>query len=684
MKQQDFFLNNIRFLKGVGEKRASAFYSLGVHTVGDLLALYPRAYEDRTKIKKIIECKQDETVCIRATVSSVLRKNTIRRNMTIYTVKLSDGTATLEAVWFNMRFLDSQIKPGAEFIFCGKIRLSPKKQILSPLFERPNICRQTGRIVPIYPLTAGLTQKIISACIEEIFAQFPQKLSDPLPPTIQKLYRLCDLNFAYQNIHAPKSAEALELARRRFIFDELFFMQTALFLLKGRRTALHAKPIPKTAEMKRFLTALPFPLTNAQQRVLSEILTDMARNIPMNRLVQGDVGCGKTVVAACAMFAAIQSGNQAALMAPTEILAQQHAESLTALFSPFGVKTVLLTGSMSTSARRDVLDKIISGEAQAIIGTHALLSDNVDFHNLNLIITDEQHRFGVNQRRILGSKGNNPHTLIMTATPIPRTLALAVYGDLEVSAIDELPPGRKKIDTFAVNESMRTRIYAFIRKEAAAGHQVYIVCPLVEDSEQTDLKSVTEYARILQEDIFPELSVAFLHGKMKPTEKDSVMSSFVLGNIQVLVATSVIEVGVNVPNATVMVVENAERFGLSQLHQLRGRVGRGQDKAYCILFNQSKQQYAKQRMEVMCRTNNGFVIAEKDLELRGPGEFFGTRQHGLPPLKIADLYSDLNVLSQTTDAVRTLLANDPNLSLPEHKPILQKIYALFRGNITIA
>lgn len=684
MKQPNFLSNDIRFCKGVGEKRAASFHSLGIYTAGDLLSFFPRAYEDRTKIKKIIECRQDETVCIRATVSSVLRKNTVRRNMTVYTAKLSDGTAMLEAVWFNIRFLDNQIKPGAEFVFCGKIQSAPKKQILSPIFERPDACKQIGRIVPVYPLTAGLTQNIISSCIRETIEQLPQSLPDPLPASVRRKYHLCDLETAYRNIHLPQSEECLEFAKKRFVFEELFFLQTALFLLKGRRETVSAEPIPTSEQQNAFLASLPFPLTNAQKRVLSEILSDMKQSVPMNRLVQGDVGCGKTVVAACAMFSAVQNGMQAALMAPTEILAQQHAESLQSLFAPFGICVVLLTGSLSAKERSEALRKIASGEAQAIIGTHALLSESVSFHRLNLIITDEQHRFGVNQRRLLGGKGNNPHTLIMTATPIPRTLALAVYGDLEISAIDELPPGRQKVDTFAVNESLRTRIDTFLRKEVAAGHQVYIVCPLVEDSEQTDLKSVTEYTENLQKKVFPDLSVAFLHGKMKPKEKDAVMKRFAEGSTHILVATSVIEVGVNVPNATVMLVENAERFGLSQLHQLRGRVGRGTAKAYCILMNQSRQEYAKQRMEVMRRTNDGFLIAEKDLELRGPGEFFGTRQHGLPPLKIANLYSDLPILSQTTDAVRELLAEDPDLSQAEHRPVLQKIDALFHGNITIA
>ena len=683
MNQQDRLSGDVRFIKGVGEKRASAFYALGVHTAGDLLSYYPRAYEDSTQIKKIMECQHGETVCIRATVSSALRKNIIRRNMTIYTVKVSDGTGILELVWFNMRFLDSQIKPGEEFIFCGKIQLFPKKQMQTPLFERPGTQKQTGRIVPVYPLTAGLTQKIISACVESVLSG-ADGLDDPLPAPLREKYGLCPAPEAYRNIHFPASQGALDAARKRLVFEELFFMQAALFLLKGRRDELHAVPIPPCSALPEFIRSLPFPLTGAQNRVLSEIMADIQKEVPMNRLVQGDVGSGKTIIAACAMFAAAQAGMQSALMAPTEILAAQHCESLQALFAPHGVGVELLTGSMGAKARREALERIACGESAAVVGTHALLGEQLEFANLNLVITDEQHRFGVNQRKLLGDKGQNPHTLVMTATPIPRTLALVVYGDLEVSAIDELPPGRQKVDTFAVGESMRSRIYAFIRKEVSAGRQAYIVCPLVEESEQTDLKSVTEYAETLKKDIFPDLSVAFLHGKMKPKEKEAVMSQFASGSIQILVATSVIEVGVNVPNASVMVVENAERFGLSQLHQLRGRVGRGQDKAYCILFNQSRQADARQRMEVMRRSSDGFFIAEKDLELRGPGEFFGTRQHGLPPLKIANLYSDLDVLSETTAAVRGLLASDPTLSKAENKPILYKIRDIFKQNITFS
>ncbi len=682
MEHQDFLSGDIRFIKGVGERRASAFYSLGVHTKGELLSHFPRAYEDRTKIKKIIECLHDETVCIRATVSSPLRKNIIRRNMTIYSAKLSDGTGTIEAVWFNMRFLDRQIKPGEEFIFYGKIQTAPKKRIQSPIFEQPDLQKQTGKIVPVYPLSSILTQKIVSDSIRAVFSELPGELFDPLPEYIRKKYQLCDLYEAYRQIHFPESEQSLFAARRRFVFEELFFLQTALFLLKGRREKLTTESIRVDSSLKEFVGALPFSLTNAQNRVLSEIISDIQKNTPMNRLVQGDVGSGKTVIAACAMFAAAQSGMQSALMAPTEILASQHYESLRSLFSPYGFSIELITGSMTQKARQQAQERIASGKSLLIVGTHALFSEQVEFHNLNLIITDEQHRFGVHQRKRLSDKGVNPHTLVMTATPIPRTLALAVYGDLEVSAIDELPPGRQKIDTYPVGEDMRPRICAFIRKEVSLGHQAYIVCPLVEDSELLDLKSVTQYAEALKKDVFSDLSVSFLHGKMKAKEKEEIMARFSKGEIDVLVSTSVIEVGVNVPNATVMVVENAERFGLSQLHQLRGRVGRGKNKAYCILFNQSTQTYAKERMEVMRRTNNGFIIAEKDLELRGPGDFFGTRQHGLPPLKIANLYSDTDVLQQTTAAVRALLAEDPLLKKQENQQILQKIRKLFQQNIT--
>ena len=684
MEQKNNLSRDIRYIKGVGEKRASAFYSLGIHTIGDLITHYPRAYEDRSNFKKIIECKHDETVCIRATVSSALRKNYIRRNMTVYTARLSDGTGTIEAVWFNTRFLENQLKVGNEYIFYGKINTTPKKRIQTPLFEKVDAQKQTGRIVPIYPSAAGLTQKVISDCIQNVFAEYDCTFPDPLPDDLRKKYKLCDLDFAYREIHSPFSAQNLEIARRRLIFDELFFMQTALFTLKDRRDHLSAAPIVAPDSVKNFVSSLPFPLTGAQKKVLREIFTDIKKDIPMNRLVQGDVGSGKTVVAACAMFAAAKNGMQSALMAPTEILAAQHYESLSRLFEPFGIHTELITGSMTAKSRREALERIASGESLAIVGTHALFSEEPTFKNLNLVITDEQHRFGVNQRKLFADKGANPHTLIMTATPIPRTLALVLYGDLEVSAIDELPPGRQKIDTFPVGEDMRDRIYAFIRKEVNLGHQAYIVCPLVSESEQMDLKSVTEYAASLTTEIFPDLCVGFMHGKMKPKEKDEVMSLFALGKIQVLVATSVIEVGLNVPNATVMVVENAERFGLSQLHQLRGRVGRGRDKAYCILFNQSKQDYAKERMEVMSQTNDGFVIAEKDLKLRGPGEFFGTRQHGLPPLKIANLYTDMDILSQTTSAVKELLTRDPKLKLPENSSILQKIREIFKQNITFS
>lgn len=676
--------SDIRFLKGVGEKRAAAFYSLGVRTVNDLLSHYPRAYEDRTAVKKIIECENNETVCIKATVSSALHKNIVRKNMTVYTLRVSDGTGFMDMVWFNMRFLEGKFKTGDTFIFYGKVQTSPKKQMQSPIYEKPECQSQTGRIIPVYPLANGLTQNLVRTSVEHALSQTAGRLSETLPEFLRLTYNLCELNFAIQNIHFPANQEAYEAARKRFVFEELFYLQTALFSLKDRRSNEQTIPFEDTACVASFLSALPFALTGAQNRVVSEICADLGRGKPMNRLVQGDVGSGKTVVAAAAMYVAAQNGFQSAMMAPTEILAGQHYENLRGLFQPFGVEVELLTGSMGTKAKRETLERLASGASSIVVGTHALISEDVSFQKLGLVITDEQHRFGVNQRRLLSDKGSNPHTLVMTATPIPRTLALIVYGDLDISAIDELPPGRKKVDTFVVGESMRTRIQAFIRKEINAGHQAYIVCPLVEDSPQMDLKSVTEYASHLQKNIFPDLPVAFLHGKMKPSEKEDIMARFAAGVIPILVATSVIEVGVNVPNASVMVIENAERFGLSQLHQLRGRVGRGSDKAYCILFCQSRQEATLERMNIMRQTNDGFKIAEKDLELRGPGEFFGTRQHGLPPLKIANLYCDMDILKQTTEAARNLLASDPEFLHPENSGIKQKIAALLRSNITFS
>ncbi len=674
--------SSISLLSGVGAKRAAAFGKLGIFTLEDLVSHYPRTYENRTVLKKIIELNDEETVCIKAVVSSSVSTKIIRKNLQIHTVKVSDGTGFLELVWFNNRFIEKQIQKGETYIFYGKVRLSPKKQMQTPIFESAQNQKQTGRIMPIYPLTDGLTQSFLSGCVAKALAACLGQIKEYLPAALRLKYQLSEINFAVENIHFPQGKEEYLAARRRLAFEELFLFQTALFSLKSRQENNLAPKL--SASCQPFIASLPFTPTGAQLRVMQEIASDLARTRAMNRLVCGDVGSGKTVVAASAVYTAVKSGFQAAFMAPTEILARQHFEGLTKLFAGQGITIELLTGTLSAKERREALARLESGESQVAVGTHALLSEDVNFLNLGLAVTDEQHRFGVEQRSILTKKGENPHVLVMSATPIPRTLALIIYGDLDVSIIDELPPGRQKIDTFAVNEAYRKRIYAFLQKEIAGGRQVYIVCPLVEDSDATELQSVTAYAEKLVKAGFKKEQIGILHGKMKHAEKDETMTAFKENRLSILVSTTVIEVGVDVPNATVMLIENAERFGLSQLHQLRGRVGRGSEKSYCILMAMSTQETALARLAVMKRESDGFKIAEEDLKQRGPGEFFGTRQHGLPAFKIADLYTDMVLLQQTTLAARAYLAGEIPCQSEETKQIRQKIDRLFNNHVTIS
>ena len=667
-------------LPGIGPKRADAFGRLGIFTFKDLLFHFPRAHEDRTVFKKIIELAHDETVCIKATVVSSMQTNLIRKNMRISSLRVSDGTGFLELIWFNNRFLDNRFKKGETYIFYGKVRLTPKKQMVTPIFETPGNQKQTGRIVPLYPLTEGLTENIVSDCVQQAFARSGQ-LKDPLPGALRSAYQLCEINYALTNIHFPTGRKEYEIARRRLAFEEMFTFQVALCSLKKRQASRPGARL--TVSPEPFLQSLPFAPTGAQKRVIDEIITDLASGTSMNRLVCGDVGSGKTAVAAAAMYTTVESGYQAAFMAPTEILAIQHYEGLQKMFRSHNIEIELLSGSLTAAQRRRALARIQAGEVQIVVGTHALLSDDVHFNRLGLAITDEQHRFGVNQRRALSEKGDNTHILVMSASPIPRTLAFIIYGDLDVSIIDELPPGRQKIDTFAVGENYRKRIYDFLAKELLAGRQAYIVCPLVEESDVLELESVTEYAQKLQKS-FPDTPIGILHGKMKPAEKDAVMSAFKQGDLRILVATSVIEVGVDVPNATFMLIENAERYGLSQLHQLRGRVGRGTEKSYCILLSQSNQETAVNRLQVMKNQSNGFAIAEEDLKQRGPGEFFGTRQHGLPAFKLAGVFSDMELLSKTSQAAKDYVTGKIPLTEEEKSLLQEKINALFNNHVTIS
>ena len=673
---------NVRYIKGIGEARAAALEKLGITTLGDLIAYFPRGYEDRTQVRPIRELTAGESVCVRGMVAADLTAYRISGGRTIAKTRVVDDSGSLDLVFFNMEHRRDALHQGDVCVFFGKVEDNlRRKQMINPLFEPEGWQQVTGRIMPIYPLTAGVTQGLMARAARQGLDACRELLPDVLPDEVRQAHKLCYVNYAYENIHFPSSPEALEVARRRLVFEELFLLTCGLQLLRQRRRDV-AGPACRRMSMEPFYRRLPFALTGAQRRAIADAVEDMVSGKPMNRLCQGDVGSGKTMVAAACIWFAVENGWQTALMAPTEILARQHYQGLAPLLARFSIRCALLTGSTRARERREILAGLAGGEAQVAIGTHALISADVAYHHLGLVVTDEQHRFGVDQRAALSAKGENPHLLVMSATPIPRTLALIIYGDLDVSVIDELPPGRQKVDTFALGESYRPRVQAFIRKLAAAGQQIFIVCPLVGEADQIpdERKAVTAYARQLQEQVFPDLRVAVLHGKMKPKEKEKVMAAFAAGESDILVSTTVVEVGVDVPNATCMVVENADRFGLSQLHQLRGRVGRGKAKSYCILLSDSQNEETRARLKVMTQTNDGFRISQEDLRLRGPGDFFGQRQHGLPAMKIADLSCDMRLLDEAQTAARQLMERDPELTDPAHRPLRRRIRQLFDTN----
>ena len=648
---------------GVGEVRAKKLEKLGLVRCADLISYFPRDYEDRRQVYSIRSAPLGQKVCISAMAAEHPRLSRIRKGLDLVKLKVVDQAGALHITFFNQGYVERALRAGEEYIFYGVVEeQGSRRTMVNPIFERVGKQNFTGCIVPVYPLTAGITNHLLCTLTQQAVAACAQDMPETLPRGVRLDHELAQAEFSYRNIHFPESFQALELARRRLTFEELFYLSAGLAMLKGRRGDVLGCAIP-SRPMEEFLARLPFPLTGAQRRVMEEISRDMASGRPMNRLVQGDVGSGKTVVAAYAAWLAAGAGYQSALMAPTEVLAEQHFRSLSALLEPAGVRVGLLTGSISPAGKKKVRQALAAGEIDLIIGTHALLSQGVEFAKLGLMVADEQHRFGVAQRAALAAKGDSPHVLVMSATPIPRTLALIIYGDLDVSVIDELPPGRQKIDTFAVTSAYRQRIYAFLRKEIAAGRQAYIICSMVERGEEVpdERKAVTEYAAMLQEKVFPDLRVAYVHGRMKPREKDAVMAAFAAGERDILVSTTVVEVGVDVPNATVMVVEDADRFGLSQLHQLRGRVGRGQHKSYCILISDNRNEETRRRLKVMTQTGDGFKIAEEDLRLRGPGDFFGRRQHGLPALKVADLSCDMALLKEAQGAAEDLLKRDPEL-----------------------
>ena len=654
----------LRYIKGIGEKREELLKKLGIYSLSDLVHFFPRTYLDFTALTPISQIIPGEVYAFKAIVGYTPIENKIRKGMTIYKTMVTDGKAGVRITIFNSKYLADSLEQGEEYIFYGKVTAnSGSLEMSNPIVEAFD--KETG-LKPVYPLTAGITSNILLKIMENALEAYSkQDILLPVPEKIRQEYSLAHKNFALRNIHFPKSRNDLEISKNSLIFEELLIFQTAMLRLKNRNKGKTSLSL-KDDYSKEFASSLPFTLTGAQERVISQCICDMKCDVPMNRLVQGDVGSGKTVVAASLMYSAAKNKMQSVLMAPTEILAQQHYKTLKNLITDENITCELLTGSVSAKKKADIKERLSKGEIDYIVGTHALLTDNTQFHNLGLVVTDEQHRFGVKQRGTLTGKGNNPHTLVMSATPIPRTLSLIIYGDLDVSVIDELPKGRQKISTFAVDTSYRERMYGFIRKNLDSGNQAYIVCPAVEENEN-DIASAVKHAEDLAKKEFKDYKVGLLHGKMKPKEKDKIMSQFQSGEIQLLVSTTVIEVGVDVPNSTVMVIENAERFGLSQLHQLRGRVGRGKDKSYCILVSDAKGESARARLEIMCKTNNGFTIADKDLELRGPGEFFGSRQHGLPEMRIASFTENMDTVRQTHAAAKKILAEDPTLSKAENQ-----------------
>ncbi|MBR3002523.1 MAG: ATP-dependent DNA helicase RecG [Clostridia bacterium] len=675
---------DVKYVKGVGPNRVALLNKLGIFTLEDLITYFPRTYEDRSKPKNICECVDGEDVLIEGYAAG--RVQEIRLSgKTMYKLVIKDESGSATATWFNQSYLKNVFKMGEKYKFYGKIHNSfGKITISSPVFESSEKNSNTGKIIPIYPLTFKLTQNTIRKIIENGLKEVEEGLPESLPQYLLQENNLIGINEAIKYIHFPREFRDFDLARKRLVFEELLTTQLALLQLKNNNVNNEEGiEYSKNVKMSDAINLLPFKLTKAQLRVLEEIDNDMESKKSMNRLLQGDVGSGKTVVAMISAYKAVKCGYQAAIMAPTAILASQHLESFKSLFDDLGIKCELLISAITKKKKIELLERLKNGEIDILIGTHAILEDNVEFKKLGLVVTDEQHRFGVKQRTKIVEKGQNPDVLVMTATPIPRTLALILYGDLDISIIDELPPNRKKIETYAVTKGLEERVNNFIKKQIDEGRQCYIVCPLVEESEENDLKSVVELYEKCKDELFQGYKVEYIHGKMKPKEKDDIMERFKNGEINILISTTVIEVGVNVPNASIMVVEDAERFGLAQLHQLRGRVGRGEYQSYCILKYKGKGETVRERMKVMCDTNDGFVISEKDLELRGTGDFFGTKQHGIPEFKIANLFEDMPVLKQVQGISMKIIGEDPNLEKEKNALLKELIKDKFTNRIEI-
>lgn len=661
---------SIQYLTGVGPKRAALYQKLDIHTVRDLLYYFPRSYIDLTAPCDIAAMPLFEQCAVRARVVAKSAPQYVRRGMTLFRVKVADDSGSMVITFFNAKYAVEALKYDTEYIFYGRSGGTlTRREMASPSIYPADL---PNALIPVYPLTQGLSSKMVGANIAQALQLLGEELDDPIPDFIRQEYHLCHLQFALRNIHLPTDRESAEIARRRLIFEELLMLALSLRSVRDD-TYTQTSYVCGKADLQLFFDQLPFTLTGAQQRAIDQVRQDLAKNTPMNRLVQGDVGSGKTMVAAAASYIAFQNHYMSALMAPTEILAQQHYHGLSKLLEPLGMRLGLLCGSMTAKEKRDIKERIALGMVDLVIGTHALISKDVDLPNLALVVTDEQHRFGVRQRASLSEKSNHPHTLVMSATPIPRTLALMIYGDLDVSSIDELPPNRQPVKTYVISSKIKERAYNFLKDHLDRGLQGYIVCPLVEAMETTpaNLQNAEEYADKLARGPFQNYRVGVLHGKMRAKDREAIMQQFASGEIQLLVSTTVIEVGVDVPNAVIMMVENAERFGLSQLHQLRGRVGRGSVQSYCILISDTQNPDTKQRLQVLHQTNDGFKVAEYDLKARGPGDFLGKRQHGLPQLKIADLSSSMDTMEQVQQAAQQI--HEHPLSAGEKALLQQRI-----------